>query len=908
MSSILDEQQQRAFESILRGDNTFVTGPGGCGKSFLVRLAVQRLREEGVEVAVTATTGTAAVNLGVDGARTLDSFLGIMPSKISLEDIVSAHRPFRDRFFDTDNSCLLVDEISMANSERIDLLYELLSLSQNSFFVNAARNLAMRLKAANERSEKNDIERKVQVLCEQYRKTIYAAGYEPKVRVIFLGDLCQLPPVKPGKTEIFLSAGWQKMGIRTATLTTQHRQAATSPLYTALQHLRMGMVSAEVRELVQRCSRPLQMPSVHLYAKNKLRDAHNERALEECRGRALSYSSQDTFTCPDYLRAVYQGQFSYPQVVTLKVGCQVMLLRNLDTERGLVNGSMGTVESLGHDSVTVEFSGGVKETITRESDEVHSSFWNTEIGREVQILQAKRKQIPLTLAYALSIHKSQGQSIRQLTVHCNEIWEVGQLYTAISRATTESGLAIVDFAPQSARVPSIAVRQLYQNAEREVLQRPSTSQVIEAIYATSGRIAKGAEMSQTEFRSALIRLRDGLERKGLTEQLSNNELDLLQAVRQDLGLATNEAVRPNGMFIHCPRCAATLTERHLLLVGLYCGCGKATPAELLEEATNKYRWATYILHDAGSSLINRATYVGVTNRGSDRTQQHARTWIRDMGQYTMRCSLRLGENMALRLFRPTRNILQVGGAKDSDCVRFGAKEGRMCLDREGRFGSLSDPRLGLIRHTKFASATREPHLSSGLIFLTTRRLPVANEICYLEVAERCKCPIPCWLRSIHNELLGRPKHFPLPDTAVRKERRRRTRHVESKEMVIDDVGHNLQCFTAIGTRRRPDGESQNEAKRRVRKSWDRGLFYPGVADAPWRSVPGLMHIMGRRDVRELISDITSVLGKMTTSEHQQLYGHGGLGKGSRCHQIYWDLHSYLSIPQDVVSPTASWDI
>ena len=140
----------------------------------------------------------------------------------------------------------------------------------------------------------------------------------------------------------------------------------------------------------------------------------------------------------------------WPAVLRVKTAAQVMLLKNLDVEQQLVNGSRGVVVEVLDDAVRVRFRSGRTMDVRAERLEV----------REREEVVACRTQIPLRLSWAMTIHKSQGQSCDLLEVDLGGCFEDGQAYTALSRATSLEGLRVLNFSPGSVRAAPEVVQFL----------------------------------------------------------------------------------------------------------------------------------------------------------------------------------------------------------------------------------------------------------------------------------------------------------------------------------------------------------------------------------------------------------------------------------------------------------------
>ena len=128
--------------------------------------------------------------------------------------------------------------------------------------------------------------------------------------------------------------------------------------------------------------------------------------------------------------------------ILLKIGVRVMLLTNLDFDKGLINGSCGVVKEICENHVLIRFDNGIYSKITQHDFEFYKN----------DVLIALRRQYPLRLAYGITIHKSQGMSLDKLVVNCSRIFEKGQTYVALSRIKTLNGLYLKNFDPNKVMV------------------------------------------------------------------------------------------------------------------------------------------------------------------------------------------------------------------------------------------------------------------------------------------------------------------------------------------------------------------------------------------------------------------------------------------------------------------------
>lgn len=379
--------------------NLFITGRAGTGKSTLLRCLREIIADRGV---VLAPTGLAAVNVG---GQTIHSFFGFPPRLIRPDDIRRSRngRVMRQLKF------LVVDEVSMVRS---DLMWAI----DQSLRVNRGR------------------------------------PREPfgGVRLLLFGDLHQLPPVVQ-EAEVaehldssyggpfFFTVPALQDGAGTAFIELQHvfRQE-DSALIEVLDHIREGDAGAEELELLNSRVSPIRTlaegdPFVILTPTNAAANRINAAYLEALPGRAYAYEAGVTGDFSDSAQPT-------DSTLMLKEGAKVILLRN-DPDRRWVNGTIARVSRLAQDQVWVEIDG--------EEHEVEPVAWENRryaydqaAQKIVETVAGTFKQFPLRLAWALTIHKSQGLTLDRVYIDLGRgTFAHGQAYVAISRCRSLAGLA-----------------------------------------------------------------------------------------------------------------------------------------------------------------------------------------------------------------------------------------------------------------------------------------------------------------------------------------------------------------------------------------------------------------------------------------------------------------------------------
>lgn len=421
----LSPEQAKAFDEYKLGKNIFITGPGGSGKSMLIRTIVEDAKQKNVNVQVCAMTGTAAVILQC-GAKTVHSWGGI---GLATGDIKATANKVNKSKFKKRNwkavELLIIDEVSMMSQK----IFELLEYTAR--------------------------------LC---RKDTRAFG---GIQVIFTGDFYQLPPVgravEPETCNFcFESPLWDTIFTSQIQLITIFRQ--NDALYKKiLNQIRTGKLTKSViqklTECVDRTIDPTSniLPTV-LYPTRKSVDALNLRSLKNLESEPVNFGFSQINTSDLSLTNEQLGisllyssaqkdaeakymveNINFDKNLTLKVGAQVMCIANLDMESTapICNGSQGVVENFGEDgNPIVRFKNGALRAIKPH-------VWQSETIPSVAI-----KQLPLILAWAITIHKSQGATLDHAEIDIgNGIFECGQTYVALSRVKSLDGVYLRSFSP-----------------------------------------------------------------------------------------------------------------------------------------------------------------------------------------------------------------------------------------------------------------------------------------------------------------------------------------------------------------------------------------------------------------------------------------------------------------------------
>ena len=396
----MDETQQLVLEKALDGKNLFVTGMAGTGKSFLIKEIKKQLEAKDKKVAITSLTGMSALLIG-DKAQTIHSWSGIGIGNRPVIDYFSFIRKCQPKIREAwrKTNTLIIDEISMMSDELFEKINELGKL----------------LRFNNEKPFGG-----IQIIC--------------------LGDFYQLPPINT--SFVFESPVWNETIEYAIQLEKIYRQE--DPVFqNMLNEIRLGIVSDETDKILK--TRPNldfsheTIQPTKIYTRRDLVDEENRKGLQNIQSESHVYKSIVTGKVnTDAIRTALKKMDSsapYVDELTLKIGAQVMLIVNLDTEAGLVNGKLGIVKQIHSMFVMVQFKGHNYDT------EILYHSWILENYETVS-----KSQIPLVLAYAITIHKSQGATLDCAYIDIGRsVFEYGQAYVALSRVKSLNSLYLHDY-------------------------------------------------------------------------------------------------------------------------------------------------------------------------------------------------------------------------------------------------------------------------------------------------------------------------------------------------------------------------------------------------------------------------------------------------------------------------------
>ena len=410
----LSNKQKKVLELCDQGHNIFMTGPGGTGKSFLIQLIINIYLHKHVQVC--ALTGCAAELLGCN-AKTVHSWSGTGASRKSIDTIImdiSRRKDCMKGWKKVD--ILIVDEVSMMSLKYFEML--------------------------------DKIGRRIRNVDTPF------GG----IQLIFSGDFYQLPPVGDN-TDIttgqfcFESSLWNTTFEHVVILKQNFRQS--DPVFMKiLKQIRKGGISRESHSILNKriitkdtnISKSMIPPMI--CPLKKIVTMVNDRYMKKLDSESVTYEQRivktddfDILTRENLVKQEVkqlEKRMNADKTLHLKIGARVMCVANLDMtgSQQIVNGSQGIVENIIGGIPLVHFNNGIIKLM-----DYHSWMSDDIEGLEIQ-------QIPLILAWAITIHKAQGVTLDSAIIDAGDnIFEYGQTYVALSRVKTLEGLHLHQFNP-----------------------------------------------------------------------------------------------------------------------------------------------------------------------------------------------------------------------------------------------------------------------------------------------------------------------------------------------------------------------------------------------------------------------------------------------------------------------------
>ena len=403
----LTNDKKNILTTVIEEGNIFLTGEPGTGKSYTSKAIINLARTNNIEIGVTAMTGTAALQ---NNGCTLHSFLGIGLAKGEASYLAGKVKKSQTKTYNKllKLKALLIDEISMMNEELFNKISEFLSIIKTN-----------------------------------------PAPFGG-IKLILVGDFCQIAPFEGNYC--FNSDEWKRTNIKILTLTENIRQNDDEYFQKLLGRARWGKCTEEDWNSLEECKKttfPNNIIPTKLFSKNANVDEVNNVEF-------MKLVNKSAPTREYWIRAVSEPcrLWATKCVITdisLCIGAQVMITRNIDIENGIVNGTRGIVYNFQEDYVTIKLiNGNIIDIgyVSHQSDEDPT---------------LSVKYIPLKLAWAISIHKSQGMTLDACQIDLGDnIFAEGQGYVALSRCKKLSNIQIINLS-RNAFKTNQGVIEFYKN-------------------------------------------------------------------------------------------------------------------------------------------------------------------------------------------------------------------------------------------------------------------------------------------------------------------------------------------------------------------------------------------------------------------------------------------------------------
>lgn len=400
--------QEKALAILKSGKNVFLTGSAGTGKTFVLNEYIAYLKERKVTVAVTASTGIAATHMN---GMTIHSWAGIgVKEHLTSGNLASMKSKKYLREHLEKVKVLIIDEISMLHKNQLNLVDEVLQYFKDN-------------------------------------NTAFGG-----IQVVLSGDFFQLPPIgNQGETSkekfSFMSEAWLRAKLTVCYLTEQYRQS-DNDLNLILNEIRQGGIS---EKSYQQLKKTMQNKLVNekeptkLYTHNYDVDTINTEYLATLASKSKKYKAETKGNIK--LIETLKNSVLASEHLELKIGAKVMFVKN-NIEKGYVNGSLGRVLGFNDEGFpSVKLHNGKIVATEQES-------W-TIIDDNGKTL-ASYKQVPLRLAWAITVHKCQGMTLDEAEIDLSKTFENGQGYVALSRLKRLENLQLIGLNEMALQVDVLA--------------------------------------------------------------------------------------------------------------------------------------------------------------------------------------------------------------------------------------------------------------------------------------------------------------------------------------------------------------------------------------------------------------------------------------------------------------------
>ncbi len=401
-------KQDHAEKLLKMGHNVLLTGAAGSGKTFLLNQYIRYLRNSNIHIGITASTGIAATHLN---GRTIHSW-----AKIGIEEKMTKSqlkKLFKDKqFFNKiqNTSTLIIDEISMLSASRLDLVDD---------------------------------------ICKAIRQDMRPFG---GIQIVLCGDFFQLSPVARGEEDsrfITESAIWKKMNAKVCYLSEQYRQK-DKEFVDILNNIRDDKVTVKTyNTLKKRLNKSIEadIKPTSLYALNHEADNRNIKEINKLEGDEFVFK-MTSHGLAKIVKNLKKDCLAH-EAISLKKGAVVIFIKNNFIKK-YVNGTLGKVIDFDKDDgypIVRTMSGN---TITATPEK-----WTLEDGDNIL---ATINQIPLRLAWGITIHKSQGMSLDCAEIDLSRAFNYGMGYVALSRVRSLNGIKLLGINKSALKINKNAIK------------------------------------------------------------------------------------------------------------------------------------------------------------------------------------------------------------------------------------------------------------------------------------------------------------------------------------------------------------------------------------------------------------------------------------------------------------------
>lgn len=496
--------QQEALDILKMGKNVFLTGPAGSGKTHVLNAYVNYLKSHAVDVAVTASTGIAATHIG---GMTIHSWSGIGIRDIltdrDIEELMERQYLYK-RFERT--KVLIIDEVSMLHHFRLDL---------------------------------------IEWICRQMKHNDKPFG---GMQIIVCGDFFQLPPITKGEVLesefAYKSESWLASKFTICYLSEQHRQKDNTYL-SILNQIRENKVTKNTIELLKtRFNKDPESgkESTRLYTHNIDVDVVNNRHLELIKAEEKSYKM--SWKGSQGLAQTLIKSCLSPENLVLKKGARVMFTKN-HPEGMYVNGTLGVVTDFNSfGDPIIQTNGGMTFSVTQQS-------WKIE---EEGKTKAEISQYPLRLAWAITVHKSQGMSLDAMEVDLSKAFTKGMGYVALSRVRSLGGMKLLGFNDMSLEVDPEILEMDKNFRDKSVdavndLKEMSHEDIKEAQERWMKKIEPEEKVRIKRKEKEIKKSTEEITRDMLLNEISIEDIALARGLKQETIISHIEDLKTQK---HCP--------------------------------------------------------------------------------------------------------------------------------------------------------------------------------------------------------------------------------------------------------------------------------------------------------------------------------------------------------------------